>query len=598
VFSIINTKNNLFFQLEIKREKNNASFLETSFIVLISLALVLLIIVLFIIRYQLSVRKQAEILLEENKYLLRSIIENTTNPIFIKTINGQYILSNKQFGNLFHPKEKVIKGKTDHQIFSKETADKIRSSDLEVVKAKKEMVFEEVIDYNNKSNTYIMVKFPIFDAQNNIYAIGGIATDITERKKTDLSIKESEAQVQMIIDAGPDAVIVINEESKIIQWNKKAEELFKWTATEALGKIMYDLIMPERYKKAYLEGMKHFILTGEGPVLNKAIEVSAINKNKEEFNIELTISYAKHKEKYIFIAFLKDITKRKLLEQESMQSKYFLNSIIENIPDMIFVKDAKGLTFVTFNKAGEKLLGYTREEMIGKNDYDFFPEVQADFFTENDRLVLKIGNVVDIGEEEIDTKNGKRLLHTKKIPIKDEQGKPIYLLGISEDITEKKQLAKERTDISKKLRENEKRMTLILENIGEGVLVIDIKQKVVLANQMARDILDIHDSILEWEDKYDLYYPDGHTVYPSQNLPIERALKGEATNDIEIILADRDSNIKKRIQITGRPIKDENNIIIAAVATIKNITKFKELEKALEESETKFRKLIGFRRNP
>ena len=122
----------------------------------------------------------------------------------------------------------------------------------------------------------------------------------------------------------------------------------------------------------------------------------------------------------------------------------FLRSIVENIPYMIFVKDAKDLRFVRFNKAGEDLLGYPRSELIGKNDYDFFPKDEADFFTAKDRDVLDGEQVVDIPEEPIQTrKHGTRFLHTMKIPIRDEQGVPKYLLGISEDITELKLVQQE-----------------------------------------------------------------------------------------------------------------------------------------------------------
>ena len=116
----------------------------------------------------------------------------------------------------------------------------------------------------------------------------------------------------------------------------------------------------------------------------------------------------------------------------------FLDSIIENIPDMIFVKDAKELRFVLFNKAGEQLLGYSRQELIGKNDYDFFPKTEADFFTAKDRQVLNRGKIVVVDEEPIHTKSGIRYLHTKKIPLLNSEGEPQYLLGISEDVTARK----------------------------------------------------------------------------------------------------------------------------------------------------------------
>lgn len=126
------------------------------------------------------------------------------------------------------------------------------------------------------------------------------------------------------------------------------------------------------------------------------------------------------------------------LLEELKQSKGFLDAILENIPDMIFVKNAHDLTFARFNKAGEELLGYSRDELIGKSDYDFFPKEEADFYTSKDREVLNRRMVLDIPEETIQTRfKGQRILHTKKIPILDESGQPRYLLGLSEDITEK-----------------------------------------------------------------------------------------------------------------------------------------------------------------
>jgi PAS domain S-box-containing protein len=119
----------------------------------------------------------------------------------------------------------------------------------------------------------------------------------------------------------------------------------------------------------------------------------------------------------------------------------FLDSILDNIPDMVFVKDAEHLRFVLFNKAGEELVGRKKEELIGKSDYDFFPKEEADFFTQKDRAVLNGKILIDIPEEPIHTATrGVRILHTKKIPLSDSSGTPRFLVGISEDITERKRV--------------------------------------------------------------------------------------------------------------------------------------------------------------
>ena len=124
---------------------------------------------------------------------------------------------------------------------------------------------------------------------------------------------------------------------------------------------------------------------------------------------------------------------------ELRRSEAFLDSVLENIPNMIFVKEAEELRFVRLNRAGEELLGHPKDAFIGRSDYDLFAPDEADFFTAKDREVLESGRLLDIPEESIETANGGlRYLHTRKIPLLDEEGKPQYLVGISEDITERK----------------------------------------------------------------------------------------------------------------------------------------------------------------
>jgi PAS domain S-box-containing protein len=130
--------------------------------------------------------------------------------------------------------------------------------------------------------------------------------------------------------------------------------------------------------------------------------------------------------------------------KELIQANSFLDTVIENIPNMIFVKEAENLKFVRFNRAGEELIGVSRKQLIGKNDFDLFPESEALAFQEKDRAVIAGQVMVDIPEEPITTKSGQRILHTKKLPVYDSNGVPRYLMGISEDITEKIKIEEER----------------------------------------------------------------------------------------------------------------------------------------------------------
>ncbi len=154
-------------------------------------------------------------------------------------------------------------------------------------------------------------------------------------------------------------------------------------------------------------------------------------------------------------------------EQTLRRNEWFLDAIVENIPDMIFVKDAEQLRFIRLNRAGEELLGYSRDELIGKSDHDFFPRPEADFFVAKDREVLNNCMLQDIPEEPIETRErGLRLLHTKKIPILDDTGEPIFLLGISQDITEQKEYQKK------------------LEHIAHYDTLTDLPNRVLLVDRL------------------------------------------------------------------------------------------------------------------
>ncbi len=179
------------------------------------------------------------------------------------------------------------------------------------------------------------------------------------------------------------------------------------------------------------------------------------------------------------------IENRRLVEQtqqraaELEETTGFLNSILANIPSGIFVKDAQELRFVEWNKASEEVTGLKQTEVIGKNDYDFFPQEEADFFTAKDREVLNKGEMLDIPEEPIHTADkGTRLLHTRKIPLLGPDGKPRYLLGILEDITERKAAEAERERLLADL----SRLSAVIENTSDFVGVATLDGQVMYVN--------------------------------------------------------------------------------------------------------------------
>ncbi|MBT7306894.1 MAG: EAL domain-containing protein, partial [Gammaproteobacteria bacterium] len=148
-----------------------------------------------------------------------------------------------------------------------------------------------------------------------------------------------------------------------------------------------------------------------------------------------------------------------------------LSAIIDQIPLMLYVKSAKDLRFVKLNRAGEALLGKSRSELIGLNDYDHLPAEQADLLVEEDRQVLSSGVVRDIAEEFIDTPQGLRTLHTRKVPIVDSDGCPCYLLGLSEDITEQKEAE-----------EHLRQWAKVFDSTSEAIVITDLDANILDVN--------------------------------------------------------------------------------------------------------------------
>ncbi|WP_129124888.1 hybrid sensor histidine kinase/response regulator [Geomonas oryzae] len=243
-------------------------------------------------------------------------------------------------------------------------------------------------------------------------------------------------RLKAFLDHSNDAIFLVETVTgRIVDLNDSACRQTGWSREELLAKSLFE-VSDLRHSSA--EALIRAPERREEP--RELIVTELHKKGGGRFWAELTLNRTQFRDKAYVLAVARDITTRRAVEEALRQSEEFLKNVVDHIPAMVFAKDAAKLRFITINKYGEELLGFSRKEILGRSNHDLFPSEQADFFSAKDRETLESGELVEIPEEVISTAAGNRILHTKKIPLMDDHGKARYLLGIAEDITEKKQL--------------------------------------------------------------------------------------------------------------------------------------------------------------
>jgi diguanylate cyclase (GGDEF)-like protein/PAS domain S-box-containing protein len=160
----------------------------------------------------------------------------------------------------------------------------------------------------------LIVYLCIFGSSLAVFVLASKSEREELPKNVDSSSSEDLAQA--IFQHAHDAIITIDADSRVTRWNKMSENIFGWSQSEILNKKLTDFIIPEKFRDAHTKGITHFISTGEGPILNKCIELLAVTKKGDEIPIEITISAISWKSSCIFSGIIRDISERKLMEEE------------------------------------------------------------------------------------------------------------------------------------------------------------------------------------------------------------------------------------------------------------------------------------------
>lgn len=326
-------------------------------------------------------------------------------------------------------------------------------------------------------------------------------------------LAKSEKTLRTILNASPMGIALT--EGKIIKWyNPMMCRMLGYDSRELIGETIERIYRDEQQ----LERREQFLKLRAGDGSDSFFETLWFRRDGSPLDCRLRLAALNMDGREMTIAIAEDITLQKQSGERLRESESFLNAIIENIPDMIFVKEADSLRFVRLNRAGEDLIGYSRSDLIGKNDYDFFTRAQADFFIAKDRDTIASNEMTDIPEETIQTRlKGTRILHTKKIPLYDDRGKPQYLLGISEDITERKQ--------------TENRMKASLKE--KEMLLREVHHRVKNNMQVISSLLSLQEEKITSENAYQAF-KDSQNRIQSIALVHEVLYQSDAFSELDV----------------------------------------------------------------
>ncbi|MHC4142669.1 MAG: PAS domain S-box protein, partial [Planctomycetota bacterium] len=300
--------------------------------------------------------------------------------------------------------------------------------------------------------------FPIRDAKGDLYRVAGLSQDITERKKSEQELREREERFHSVVDTANDAVMVADEHSIITLWNKASEEIFGFTADEAVGQPL-TLVVPERFHEVYFRGMEQ-PEGGLGKLIGRTTEQVGRRKDGTEFPLELSLASWQTSEGMFFAGIIRDTTERKRSEAALRDSEQRFRSAFDDTAVGMMLADVNG-RFTSVNRSCCEMLGYTEQEFCRKTFRDI---------THPDDLVESTRHV----REMLDGERGsfsleKRYLRkdgsvvwalTSVAAVRDVEGRPLYMVAETQDITERKRA-------EEALQDSETLLRQLTENIRE-----------------------------------------------------------------------------------------------------------------------------------
>ena len=394
----------------------------------------------------------------------------------------------------------------------------------------------------------------------------GIAQDITERKRTEDALRASEQRMRAILDGALDAVIGMDGRGVITDWNPRAETIFGWSRNEAIGQNLAETIVPPRYRERHHHGMRNFLATGEGPLLNRRIEITALRRDGTEFPVELTVTALKDETGHRFTAFLADITERKIAEgnlrDNEMQMRLFMEATADSIWNWDLVTN-----HLARSSGFEKLFGYAAEEIAPTIEWwveRLHPDDRERVWTAYQDTVTS-GRTACSYEYRFRRRDGSyAVVIDRCYMVRDGIGKVVRAIGAMTDITARKQ-AEEKLLLSHE----------IITNAHDPISIMDLQGRFTYQNPAHASLVGFSDDELLGRTPA-LFLGEEMFASICQELTRTQSYRGE-------VVARTKDGMPKDLELSVFTIRDTADRPACFVAIKRDITERKQAEEKLRE---------------
>jgi two-component system cell cycle sensor histidine kinase/response regulator CckA len=397
--------------------------------------------------------------------------------------------------------------------------------------------------------------------------------DITERKQAEEKVRQSEAKYRNLFESSTDGIFILDLDGNFIDVNTTAYSRLGYTKQEMLALHISKLDhpafaprVPERQAQIREHGISVF-------------ESAHLRKDGTAMPVEVNSRLIEYEGRTVFFSVIRDITARKKAESALKESERRLRTLIDAIPDAVVFKDTAGRHIIA-NKANEQLFGLSPEMLTGKMVEDLLPPDLAAICRRNDEEVLKKKETVR-DEEHLTDKNGnKQILDTIRVPLYDDTGSAMGLVGIIRDITVRKQT-------EERVRQSEQFIRSILDTVDEGFIVIGRDYRILTANKAYCSQAGGCDEKVIGQHCYEISHNINRPCYEEgEECGTRKAFETGKPHSALHRHKDANGNILY-VETKAFPIKDASGAVTSVIETINNITE----KHLLEEERLKTQKL-------